>query len=381
MILPVLRELRKNPSLEISVMAFTGARFSFDAAGVKYFSFKDTQEFKNSPSAHDLGSKFATETSGLLPVEETIAYMGCSLADLVETHGETEAFRLFAEQGRNAFLPVRFFKSLLQRERYDLVVTTNSPRSEKALVFAAQELGIPSVVVVDLFDHREFVDRTALPGYGTKICVLNEYVRNEMMKLGRPNDEIVITGNPAFDKLADPGLDAAAENLRRERSWIGKKIILWARGNDPESLELNPAIEKRLGEYALQNPNTVLVIRPHPNENLEALEFPANAFISTRKDPLPPLLKASDLVITMLSTVGLEGALIGKPLIQLRMSEFSFASPYIELGLAIGATNLDELEAATDQVVTSSTGIPSTENTTPLGTAAAAVASVINQLL
>lgn len=381
MILPVLRELRKNPALEISVMAFTGARFSFDAAGVPYFSFKDTPEFKNSRRAAELGAKFATETSGLLPQEETIAYMGSSLEDLIETHGETEAMKIFSEQGRNAFLPIRFFKSLLQREKYDLVVTTNSPRSEKALVLAARELGIPSVVVVDLFDHREFVDRTALPGYGTKICVLNEYVRDEMVKLGRPPAEIVITGNPAFDKLADPGLKEAASKLRQERSWEGKKIILWARGNDPESLDLNPAIEKRLGEYALQSPNTILVIRPHPNENLETLEFPANAFISTRKDPLPPLLEASDLVITMLSTVGLEGALIGKPLIQLRMSEFSLASPYIELGLAVGASNLDELETATEKILSNPTPARSQESPSSLGTAAAAVSSIIGELL
>lgn len=381
MLLPVYRELQKNSNLDVSVMAFTGARFTYEKAGLPFFSFKDTAEYKSSERAAQLGARFAGETSGLLPLEETIAYMGCSMADLMETHGEAQALDLFHQNGRNAFLPVRFFKSLLQREKYDLVITTNSPRSEKALVFAARDLGIPTVVIVDLFDRREFKDRTAHPGYGDKICVLNDYVRDEMVSLGRPREEIVVTGNPAFDKLANPNLKSLAQQLRKERGWDGKKIVLWARGNDAESLELNSSVETRLNDFSLQNPNTVLVIRPHPNENLEALQFPSSAFISTRLDPLPPLLEASDLVITMLSTVGLEAALIGKPLIQLRMTEHSYASPYVELGLATPALNLDELIHEAQKILMSEASSRPPDWASRVGSAARSVAQVALDLL
>lgn len=384
MLVPIYQELQSSTStidLDIDIMAFTSARTTLEAAGIPYFSFKDTPEFENSTRARSLGESLATQTSSLLPADETVAYMGCSMEDLIVTHGEDRARALFMEHGRTAFLPIGYFKSLLSREKYDLVVTTNSPRSEKALVFAAGELKIPSVVVVDLFDHREFRDRTAFPGYGTRVCVLSNYVRDEMIKLGRPADEIMVTGNPAFDKLSDPGLKSKAQQLRRERSWADKKVILWARGNDAESLRLNPSIEKRLGDYAAANPNTILAIRPHPNENLASLEFPPNAYISTRQDPLPPLLEASDLVITMLSTVGLEGALIGKPLIQLRMSEASHASPYIELGLAVGAYDLENLISHITNIFNEPRPSSPTDTMIPLGKSAQNVVKVIIELL
>lgn len=381
MILPVFKSLQQRSDISPELMAFTGARFLFDESHVPYFSFKDTLEFQTSKRAAALGRQLVDNTTSLLPTEETIAYMGSSMEDLIQTHGETEAFELFNTHGRSAFLPVAFFKALLIREKYNLVVTTNSPRSEKALVYAAQELGIPTVVIVDLFDQREFADRTAHPGYGTRICVLNEYVKNEMIKLGRPADEIVVTGNPAFDKLAAPELQSEATEIRHARNWGDKKIILWARGNDLESLELSPIVEQRLADFARTSPDTILVIRPHPNENLTSLEFPRNAFVSTRHDPLPPLLQAADVVITMLSTVGLEGALLGKPLVQLRMTKNSHASPYVELGVAIGASSLEEMIDCVSTHLNEGQRSKNRNWSNTLGKAAANVSQVIQTLL
>jgi hypothetical protein len=65
--------------------------------------------------------------------------------------------------------------------------------------------------------------------------------------------------------------------------------------------------------------------------------------------PLPPLLHAVDTVVTLTSTVGLEGHLCGARLIQVLGSVFEPAMPLARFGVADAAVPLEGLEPALDR--------------------------------
>ena len=65
---------------------------------------------------------------------------------------------------------------------------------------ASKYLNIPSLCLVDLFGVQE-IDWLKVNGHGTKICVIDNKVKNFLIENGRNADEIVVTGNPAFDEI------------------------------------------------------------------------------------------------------------------------------------------------------------------------------------
>jgi hypothetical protein len=73
--------------------------------------------------------------------------------------------------------------------------------------------------------------------------------------------------------------------------------------------------------------------------------------VATGQDwPLHPLLHAVDVVVTLTSTVGLEGRLAGCRLVQVLGSVFDDAMPLARFGLADAAVLLGDLAAVLDSV-------------------------------
>lgn len=63
-----------------------------------------------------------------LEEEDSIFYLGMSFNDLVVEHGEEEAWKMYNEKKRHAFLPKRSMKKILEQESPDLLITTTSPK-------------------------------------------------------------------------------------------------------------------------------------------------------------------------------------------------------------------------------------------------------------
>jgi len=62
--------------------------------------------------------------------------------------------------------------------------------------------------------------------------------------------------------------------------------------------------------------------------------------------PLYPLLRACELIVTRASTVGLEAALLGRPVVTFHPHEGPNPFPLAEGGVTLGARTLEELSAA-----------------------------------
>lgn len=354
MLRPVAEELQRRGH-DVRFLAITTARAALSGSPVPVIGFADLWAFAE-PGARAYGEELARELGQGGPVahDESVAYLGMSFAELVRAHGEIEARRLYAERGRHAFLPVELMRRWLSAERPDLVVATNSPRAEQAALLAAGQLGIPSVCAVDLFAFQE-IQWCGQPGYADRVCVLNDAVRDRFIAAGRRPEDVVVTGNPAFDRLTAPGARARGEGLRRARGWDdGRSTILWASQVEPDIHPFDPAlagdpqlprrVEQVLRDFVADRPDWRLLVRYHPSERV-AFEPAAHVEQSLAAEPLDAVLHAVDLVVVTASTVGLEAALVGKPVISVDASVFTPDTRYDEFGISTGVADPDALRA------------------------------------
>ena len=389
MLLPVFNKLCNQEVYDCDYLALTTAGNVLEGARVPYLGFKDLIE-PGDEQALAYGRELVGEASDSMavPYEEGIAYMGLSFWDLVQRYGAEEADRIYRDEGgRQAFYPITPLRRFLDKKQPDLVVTTNSPRAEQAAIDAATELGITSVCVVDLFAFQE-VRWIGQPGFATRVCVLSEFVRQMMVDAGRGEDEVVVTGNPAFDNLSSVRNSNAGQSFRVKKGWRDdEQVVLWASNVEPKvhpfsqiegDPELPRQVEAQLLQLIQQHNNIRVVFRPHPNDPYRPDTLPDRAEVSTSAEDLDTLLAAVDCVVVLSSTVGLQAALMGKPLVNIKLSIFSRDAPYDDMGLSIGVDDVVQLNPSILRALAegqAGTGLPGT------GTATDKVVSVIKTVL
>ena len=347
-LLPVYEKLLLNKQFTCNYLALTTAYQVLKNKDLPCIGFKDLVD--NNQNALELGKKIVGDNiNSTVSYEESIAYMGLSYCDLVDQFGESSAHEKYKTYGRQAFYPLNTLKRFLSKEAPDLVITTNSPRAERAAVDAAKDLGIPSLCLVDLFALQE-ISWIGKPGFANKVCVISDHVKDHIVAAGRRSDEVVVTGNPAFDQLAYLTVPAS----------LGPKktTILWVSQVEPEQHpmsadiygdpELPVRIERKICEIARKMPYAHFILRHHPSEKrnyvVEHTEQ-KNIEISKPSSSLHEQLISADIVVTMTSTVALEAALLSKHVVTVDLSIFSNDAPFSAMGISNGVTSLDELES------------------------------------
>jgi hypothetical protein len=359
MLAPIAQALRVA-GRPFTFLALTTAKSVLDRLGIPSIGFRDLPEATET-DAQRWGSELVVDlpVGGPVSPQETVAYLGASFRDLVDGYGEAEAKRRYSEAGRQAFLPVATMLRVMKRIAPDLVISTNSPRAERAAILAAGQLGIPSVCAVDLFALQE-VQWIGQPGYATRVCVLNESVRNMFLAHGRKPEEVVVTGNPAFDRLKDPETAQLGGRLRRDRGWDdGKKNVLWASQIEPEWHPFNDIsgdpslprrVESHLRDIVAADENLRLVVRYHPSERV-IFEPGIRVDFSPVSEPISTLLHAVDAVVVTASTVGLEAALAGRPVVSVDISVITPYTQFAAMGVSRGVTHLKDLRIALDEAL------------------------------
>lgn len=395
MCLPVARALRAL-HCHIDFMALTTAYGVAVNAGLDPLGYRD---FTGAPGAQE-ALRYGEQ---LLPAggstavarEESLAYLGFNFLEWVRQEGEAAAWQRWRAVGRQGFLPVGFFRHVLARLRPDVVVTTNSPRSEEAALAAAAEAGIPGVAMVDLFalSGDPFIRRRQ---YADRIAVLCEATRANLLAAGVPDERIVVTGNPAFDELSGRPAVEAGLAWRRQKNWDGLRVVMWAGHREPDDAEplwagtaLGTAVQDALVRWVDARPGTALIVRYHPNE-WEGFTPPAPHprihWSMPDREALLPVLSAADDVVVQITTVGVQAAMAGKRVICLRFSPFvrSSGMDYAALGLAVSVDTVEDLlrvlDAKTDAETPGAGGNAQLGLGQP-GAAADAVANVIYGLV
>lgn len=355
MLLPVIKYFRQHKEYNVTVLAFTTAGFTLTNNEVDYLSYKDFTHLFDSSKIFEFGDLLSEnmKTSCIVPEDETIAYLGINFLELTQLHGFDASVELYNKKGRSCFYPIQSMKRILTFLCPDIVVSTHAPRSERALIGAAGQLSIPSVCLVDLFPFRAY-EWLAENGYANKVCVLSEYVKKFLVSKGRSVNDIVVTGNTVFDKLSFYRSTKRKQNSPTTSK--NSKTILWASQVEPHihplqtELTGNPDLPRDIEYYLYsilkKHPGWKLIIRPHPSENHNYVNLPDNVKISQKTEKIHELISTVDVVITMTSTVAIEAALIGKPVITVDLSIFTKDSPFSEMGLTRGVKRISDLETA-----------------------------------
>lgn len=355
MVIPIVERLRARGGIDVQVLGLTTATAALKRHNIPHFGFRELLR-ETDQRAAEIGRQLAADTQHPdVDPAESVAYLGLSYAELEEDYGTAAARERYEEMGRFAFIPRRTLRRCLEERRPDLVVATNTPRAERAAILAAEELGIPAVCIGDLFLRGE-IEWLRAPGYADKVCVLCDHVRDHLVSEGRRPEEIEVTGNPAFDYLADPAHKESGLRLRRERGWDCRKVILWLPSQrepayDPQSrkrgdVRLLDNILDRLFAACGQHKDWQLVIRPHPNAPPIRRSLPVNTCIIGQETGLGVMLGAIDIAMHVWSTSGLEAAITGKPVVRFEKSVLSWRIPEYAHALFCGAKSLDDIEEA-----------------------------------
>jgi hypothetical protein len=356
-LLPVAQRVRELGIAEPVYLALTTAAAVVKPTGLRTLGFRDAMTLSD-----ERARRKGEELAGQLQVQaadrdESIAYLGLSYIDMEERLGAAAAAQQFRQYGRQAFLPVHILRRILQRLRPALVVATNSPRAEQAALVAAREMAIPSVCLVDLLGIWER-DLLASPDYADAVCVLNEALRDSLVRAGRPASQVHVTGNPAFDTVNDPAMLAAGARLRAQAGWDALHVMLYASSPEPTGIPGvegtgDPAFPRRIEETLIAavqaNPGLALWVRRHPSEaraDEVAAANHARVCVASPEMPLHACIHASDEVIVTVSTVGVEASLAGKRVTQVRGSILDHLSPYLQMGIADRELTVAELPLA-----------------------------------
>ncbi len=362
MVVPVAKALASCGLADPVVLALTTAAPVVRQSGLNLLQFKNFIATTDS-LALEQGRRLRLEmNSPVIDEDETIAYLGLCFADLVAVMGHGAAQDAYSLMGRQAFLPVRTLKRILTACAPDVVVVTNSPRVEQAAAIAARQLGIPVICLIDLFAIDE-VKWIGVPDYANHICVLNQSVKDFLINAGQRAEQISVTGNPGFDALFSGEVKEQSAALRREMHWENRRVVLWPSviepdvhpfNGNPGNTRLPAKVLGALIRWIQARDDCILCIRLRPGENeISGVAIPVDEriFLTGQDWPLASLLQATDLVVMINSTVGLEGRLVGARVIQVLGSVLDNALPLASYGLADETVGIETLATALERQV------------------------------
>jgi UDP-N-acetylglucosamine:LPS N-acetylglucosamine transferase len=319
MLIPIYYELFKK-NYKVEFFALTTASSKLKSLNIPYRTFNDLLELPEDQQWIDLVHelKIPNSFTPIIPYAESIAYYAVGLKDLCSTLGHIDGLEKFKQLNRVAFLPTPTLQKFFNQEKFDLIVATNSPRAEKAAVYAARNLKIKSVCIVDTFDYEYLRGHLKEHDYANKLCVINQFAKDVLIENGRPANEIAVTGNPAFDTLFEKNRELAGKKYRSEQFPNCQTLVMLVKSAMAEDIEYQNQAIKALFEVCKMNKSIGVIIRNHPNDPSKismSLDNFKQSFAS--EDHIHDLIWACDSVIHLYSTVGLESRLIGKNVYQL----------------------------------------------------------------
>jgi hypothetical protein len=314
---PVVRRLMQAGDVEVVAVGLTTAaavyaRYGVPSRGYVHYVTADPRF----PLIESLGRRLESDVSGTaagIPREETRAYMGACMADLIEDWGEAPAWERYRTLGRHAFAPRRTMRRIIIAERPDLIVATNSPKSERAALELGLDLGISTMMVPDLFCHPDWGE-TYHPFKADHFAVVSELARQNLMTLhGVPPAAISVTGQPALDKTAVPSrADCLAYVEHHLGAKIGANFLLVLTSPDvqdgtfPDHGSADSA--ETLKALLRSDGTTPLVIKPHPSETESTWRDLAGSrehvYVAPPKADVNRFLRAADGLLAASPTTG-----------------------------------------------------------------------------
>lgn len=343
---PLYSELVRR--YRVTILALTSAGPYMREQGIPSLGFSDFA-FTRSADIQAYGHQLATDIPENGPVsrEETVAYLGASFCDLVYQLGsEQAAFERYREKGRAAFLPVKSLRRMIKELKVDAVVTTNAPRAERAALIAAKAEGVPTVCINDNLWIRNGLNEIAERGLADRICVLTSGVRKRLLEeTGIDGKNVIVTGTPVFDQVKERKRVCGGGN--KPRVLLADQVLPTTHpflDITSERSGVDEGVRRELDLLASRG-DIEAYLRPHPNQiyNYEAFR---SCSVSSSRESLHERLSKTDVVVTAISTVGIEGKAMGLGLVSIEDTVFSTRESYERCELSTGIREPSELGPA-----------------------------------
>lgn len=299
---------------------------------------------------HALSESIWNPESGIARIDSDL-YLGASMVDLEMERGEAVARRLYAEEGRKAFCPVRLMKRVLETVEPHAVVITCLVRMEKAALLAARDLGVHTVLIEDLFGYsllgEEEIERGSLQLpvalLPDDVVVMNDGVADRLINHGVPRSRVHALGQPVFSEWMEEFEQAAPD--RHFDHFKGDRVAYIAPAREDVLLDHTRSI----CDLAAKRPDVAFYFKLHPSTPRSWLlsrvrDIPENVLVSRDLD-LASIIKVSDTVIVFRSSVGLLTLMAGKRLVVFDHTGEPETLPYVASGAAPLATSEQELAA------------------------------------
>ena len=362
-ILPIYKKCKKN-GFNADLIALTGAKLVTESQNIKSLGFIDFVEEKEREKFRKFGEKIINENydqnSGI-DREESIYYLGINWSENLERYGEEKTKLLYKKIKRHSFLPIKFFEKIIQKNNYKLVITTNSPKSERAALIAANRLNIKSIRLEDLFfeDHLQLEINEKLgndfsssigkykstPSKIFVMCQLTKdmyKLKKKTLLLGTKESDVIVTGQPILDRLA---INSSSLEIKKQNNYV-----LWSHAN--RTLDGNEVLNMISFWLEKFSSNTLpLAIKLHPdcpNEersyiDKSLLKLSNNYFFIESNLSIEEAIISSKVLIAQNSTTMLEAFFLRKPSICLDPKNMRKNIPYLKCGICQRATNCIEL--------------------------------------
>lgn len=351
----VLRRFLDDRKVAPAALALSVARHTYAQMELPHKTILDYRHLIMDEKAWRYGRMLADRwhvPSSGLSREESEVYLGASMRDLVNEFGEIEAFRRIESAGRQAFLPCWTMEQIIDAEQPDLILTTNSPRMERAATLVGNE---KKITTLNLHDDLGFSARDYLLT-GGRIAVMSEITKDNLVAQGHDPDKIVVTGHPAFDPvLGELKRFCREEIIRRLNLPEGPYLLLGTSqpGVRGEIMDMCPLAFKAVVGLWRHH----LIIKPHPGEDADAYrayakECQGRATVVTGVN-IRELLFVSELLISFASTIMIEAVLMGRPVISFNLTGRPDPLPFVKWGLGQEACNEVELAQVIQHILRS----------------------------
>lgn len=361
MVAPVVAELRRRRQTDPVVLALTTAANTFRRWGLDFRGYADYLDPDSDADAVALGMRLVADVSGDkvgVNQRESVAYMGLSMRDLIQGVGEQEAWRRYAEMGRHAFLQRGVLRRIIQLEQPSLIVATNSPKSERAAILVGNEIGLPTLMMPDLFVTKDWEAYWPFEAkWYTVMCEQTKW--NLRQNQGVDSDRIFVTGQPAFDKSQVPPVEECRKYMAQQAgvpahvpcllvatSWdvpMRADQLSWTTSNH------SIRVVRKLVELAPAFPDFYFLVKPHPSEPREIysalVETTQRVLLAPSSSDTNQLLRGSvAMIAASVTTTVMDALSLDRSVMICNLTGYPDSLPYEEMGV-LQARNESEIEA------------------------------------
>jgi hypothetical protein len=243
----------------------------------------------------------------------------------------------------------------IENENPDFVITGTSADdyTEKYIWNATEKLNIFSFAILDQWlnygirfskysvsEYDSYDKDKTYPFLPTKILVLDQYAKNQMIQEGFNSERIIITGNPYFQRLLQRKNEYIDDNIIRKNFGISKNDILITYVSEPicdtyagnekywgytEKTIFNAVLQSVIMLSKEIDKNIFLIIKLHPKENIKSYSTITESINSkikilvTNTTESWNLVLASDLICGMTSILLIESVILSKPVVSIQI--------------------------------------------------------------